>query len=293
MRTRKVTTAASTTTTAPERFLVIALVAKTGGRPGLLGHLVCFRCGEWLRRWGLTKGGYKREYFFISHHHSPPDSGYAGDDDGSDDDVVSYTEMDMDSISYNRHLHTRFPTSSDDTASLASVVIRKYPPTFQSSPSPQQPETPRIPAEIIAATAAFAADVCISTEIRRYLRDIVVFLRMHRAVRGGVTAQATVDFELLVRYLFPPSSLPPPRFPVLSSENRCLAPLHNLDFATPALVSLAAFKVYAHRIALVTTAADERSTLWGSSKHAVETYLAKLDVEAVIEDVLAGVKAPV
>ncbi|KAI5850894.1 hypothetical protein BZA05DRAFT_399118 [Tricharina praecox] len=241
MRTRKITTTAGTTVVVPERFLIIALMAKMSGRLRLLSHL--------------------QEQFFISHHHSPPDSG-----DGDDDDA-SYTETDTDSISYNRQLHTRPPTASD-TSSLASVVIRKYP-SFQPPP---QPETPPIPAEIITETRALAADVCVSTEIRRYLLDIIVFLRMHRAVRGGVTAQATVDFELLVR---------------------CLAPLHNLDFATPALVSLAAFKVYAHRIALATSADDERSTLWGSSKQAAETYLARIDVEAVIEDVLAGVKAPV
>jgi hypothetical protein len=52
---------------------------------------------------------------------------------------------------------------------------------------------------VIEAMREFAADVSISTEIRRYLLDIVVFLRMHRAVRGGMTAQATSDFELLVK----------------------------------------------------------------------------------------------
>jgi len=112
---------------------------------------------------------------------------------------------------------------------------------------------------------------------------------MHRAVRGGATAQATVDFEMLVRYYHFPRLLAPPH----TESNRCLAPLHNLDFATPALVSLAAFKVYAHRIELAATADDERSTLWGSSRQAAETYLARVDAEAVIEDVLAGVKVPV
>lgn len=38
-----------------------------------------------------------------------------------------------------------------------------------------------------------------STEIKRYMMDIVVFLRMHRAVAGGVSAKATKDFEFLVR----------------------------------------------------------------------------------------------
>lgn len=38
-------------------------------------------------------------------------------------------------------------------------------------------------------------------EVRRYLQDIIVFLRLHRAVDGGVTARATRHFELLARYL--------------------------------------------------------------------------------------------
>jgi hypothetical protein len=36
-------------------------------------------------------------------------------------------------------------------------------------------------------------------EVRRYLQDIVVFLRLHRAVDGGVTPRATRQFEFLAR----------------------------------------------------------------------------------------------
>jgi len=73
---------------------------------------------------------------------------------------------------------------------------------------------------------------------------------------------------------------------------RCLAPLHGLDFATPALVNLAVFKVYSHRICLVQRVEDERSIMWGSSPEAVELYLKQVDVEAVIEGVLTSVRAP-
>jgi hypothetical protein len=68
--------------------------------------------------------------------------------------------------------------------------------------------------------------------------------------------------------------------------------LHNLDFVTPALVSLAAFKVYNHRLEIAQKAEDERSVLWGSSPAAVEEYLRQVDAEAVIEEVLNSVKAP-
>ncbi len=36
-------------------------------------------------------------------------------------------------------------------------------------------------------------------DVRRYLYDVVVFLRMHRAVESGVSAKATKHFELLAR----------------------------------------------------------------------------------------------
>ncbi|KAA8910499.1 hypothetical protein FN846DRAFT_938687 [Sphaerosporella brunnea] len=231
MRTQRIVTRKSVLET-PEQFLVIALLAKTNTRPALFNHL--------------------RETFFISHHHTPPehDQLEAGDYEDSPDREQS------------------------DADSFASVVIRKYPPPSALPPLSKDTYMPghtTIPHVVIDAMRMFAADVSMSTEIRRYLHDVVVFLRMHRAVKGGVTAQATGDFELLVK---------------------CLAPLHNLDFVTPALVSLAAFKVYNHRLELAQKAEDERSILWGSSPAAVEAYLKQVDTEAVIEDVLSNVKAP-
>ena len=178
----------------------------------------------------------QRERFFISHHHVVV--------------VVASDEAERD-----------FPTS--DAGSLASVVIHK--PTLHLSPA-------HIPWFVVTSLRELAAKVVVSTAIRRYILDIVVFLRMHRAVKAGVTAAATVEFEALVR---------------------CLAPLHDYDFVTPALVQLAVFKIYGHRIVLVEKAEEERSVLWGSEKKAVEKYLGMVDVEAVVEDVVACVRAPV
>lgn len=45
-----------------------------------------------------------------------------------------------------------------------------------------------------------AEGVTVSVEIKRYILDIIIFLRMHRAVAGGASARATKDFESLVRY---------------------------------------------------------------------------------------------
>jgi MoxR-like ATPase len=112
--------------------------------------------------------------------------------------------------------------------------------------------------------------VVLSTEIRRYIHDVLTFLRVHRAVASGVSPRASKHFELLVR---------------------CLAPLHGLNFATPSLVALAARKVYMHRLTLVTVE-QERSMQYGSDAAAVADWLDGVTVEGVIEQVLLQVEVP-
>jgi hypothetical protein len=41
------------------------------------------------------------------------------------------------------------------------------------------------------------AEVKISSEVRAYLHNIVVFMRLHRAVAGGISAMATRHFNML------------------------------------------------------------------------------------------------
>jgi len=56
-----------------------------------------------------------------------------------------------------------------------------------------------IPLQELENLSALADAAHVSTEIKRYMMDIVVFLRMHRAVAGGISAKATKDFEYLVK----------------------------------------------------------------------------------------------
>lgn len=100
--------------------------------------------------------------------------------------------------------------------------------------------------------------------------NIVSHLRMHRAVHNGMTPAATRHLTQLIR---------------------CLAPLHGMDFVTPALVALATRKVYLHRIC-VTAPKDERSMQWGSQLEVVEAELEGIGPSEVIEDVLDMVTAP-
>ncbi|KKA27032.1 hypothetical protein TD95_004347 [Thielaviopsis punctulata] len=113
--------------------------------------------------------------------------------------------------------------------------------------------------------------VSIDTEVLRYQLNIIAFLRLHRAVSSGISPTATRHLEKLCR---------------------CLAPLHRIDFVTPALVVLATRKIYPHRI-IVASARQERSMQWGSDGKAIAEALEEIGPEEVIEDVLDIVTAPV
>lgn len=111
----------------------------------------------------------------------------------------------------------------------------------------------------------------LSAEVRTYLHNVVVFMRLHRAVAGGISSQGTRHFHQLVR---------------------TLAPLHGIDFVTPSLVGLAARKIYPHRIVLVRPE-NERSLQWGSNLEAVKEALDGVTVDDVLDDVLEQVDVPV
>ncbi|KAI4197479.1 MAG: hypothetical protein LQ346_002993 [Caloplaca aetnensis] len=112
--------------------------------------------------------------------------------------------------------------------------------------------------------------VTVTAEVKCYLQNIVTFLRLHRAVDGGITPRATKYFDTLVT---------------------CLAPLHGLQFVTPSLVDLAARKVYPHRIVL-TIPDRERSLQYGSDLAAVSAYLEDVTPESIVEEVIKSVETP-
>ncbi|KAL9015088.1 MAG: hypothetical protein Q9173_000268 [Seirophora scorigena] len=112
--------------------------------------------------------------------------------------------------------------------------------------------------------------VTVTAEVECYLQNIIVFLRLHRAVDGGITPRATQYFSALIK---------------------CLAPLHGLEFVTPSLVDLAARKIYPHRI-VQTAPGRERSLQYGSHLAAVRAYLEGMSAEAIVENVLESVETP-
>jgi hypothetical protein len=179
------------------------------------------------------------DFFYVAHWHDPED-GFVNLDEADDG-------------------------ADAETASTGSVVMKK-------GAALSSPVTEALISEVeISHLAKLSQQVHIDVDVVRYQMNIISFLRMHRAVAGGITPTATKHFDQLVR---------------------CLAPLHSLSYVTPSLVGVAAKKIYLHRIRIA-DAAHERSMQWGSRLEAVEAILEGVGPEEVVEDVLAMVTAPV
>lgn len=248
LRTHRIFTRTSVHT-APKTFLLVAVLgAESGGEARVTPHL--------------------NDFFYISHWVDPDTEGFPqlyGNDDSSSSSLASSERKRTD--------------DADDAsiASTASVVKRRSRASgslFRSPPSPLSTATfaaPTLSASDISHLGQLARRISVDVDVTRYQMNIVSFLRMHRAVGGGVSPQATRHFEALMK---------------------SLAPLHGLDFVTPALVALAARKVYLHRIRMVEPA-RERSMQWGSELEAIERLLEGWGPEEVVEEVLGMVGAPV
>lgn len=129
---------------------------------------------------------------------------------------------------------------------------------------------PLITTEDIDTLAVAAGQTTVAVDVMRYIQDIAVFLRMHRAVAAGATPLASQHFVAMCK---------------------SLACLHDLKYVTPSLVTLAAKKVFRHRLVFVTPA-TERSLQYGSDTASIAAFLKDLTPEEVIEDVLATVESP-
>lgn len=248
LRTHRIFTRTSVHT-APKTFMVVAVLgAESGGQARVTPHL--------------------NDFFYVAHWVDPDGEGFPllyGDDESS----IASSEL------------QRTGAGGDDDASIAStasVVKRRSrasgslfrsPTSFSTATISSKP--PTFTAADVSKLGQLALRVSVDIDVTRYQMNIVSFLRMHRAVGGGISPQATRHFEMLMK---------------------SLAPLHGLDYVTPALVCLAARKVYLHRIRIVEPA-RERSMQWGSELVAIERLLEGWGPEDVVEEVLGMVGAPV
>lgn len=248
LRTHRIFTRTSVHT-APKTFMLIAVLgAESGGEARVTPHL--------------------NDFFYVAHWVDPDEEGFAHLDGDDESSLAS---------SYDGLYQGR---GSDDAASLAStasVVKRRSRASGSLFRSPKSTHTdgpskaPVFSSDDISDLRQLSLRVSVDIDVTRYQMNIISFLRMHRAVAGGITPQATRHFETLVK---------------------SLAPLHGLDYVTPALVCLAARKVYLHRIKMVEPA-KERSMQWGSELVAIERLLDGWGPEDVVEEVLGMVAAPV
>ncbi|KAL2011417.1 hypothetical protein VTN00DRAFT_4135 [Thermoascus crustaceus] len=198
--------------------------------------------------------------------------------------VVASNDNDLRPLSLNKHLndhifisHVHDPQDgypnleeddkwlSDDRASISSV-IRKSDTKSQKRLAMRH----KIDEEAITKFQQLSDNVTVCAEVTRYLQDIVVFLRLNRAVAGGVSAKATFHLFRL---------------------SKCLAPLHGIDYLTPSIVALAAKKVYRHRI-IVASAENDRSLQYGSNPIVVSRLLMGVSPETIIDDIIGEVEAP-
>ncbi|KAJ5620318.1 hypothetical protein N7510_004302 [Penicillium lagena] len=145
-----------------------------------------------------------------------------------------------------------------DGEQSTSSVIRK-------TASYHQKKSPKVDRTMMDKLSEASDIVSASAEVVRYIQDIVVFLRLSRAVAGGVSAKASNHFS---------------RFAQL------LAPLHGIDYLTPSIVALAARKVFRHRI-VVATPDDDRSLQYGSDLVAVSHVLVDVTPDSILDGVLA------
>ncbi|KAJ5101958.1 hypothetical protein NUU61_004180 [Penicillium alfredii] len=146
---------------------------------------------------------------------------------------------------------------ADEQLSASSVIRRPE--------KPLRNKGPKIDRTVMEKLQEASVSVSISAEVVRYIQDIVVFLRLSRAVAGGVSARASIQFS---------------RFAQL------LAPLHGIDYLTPSIVALAARKVFRHRL-IVADPFDDRSLQYGSDLEAVSQVLDGVTPESILDGVLA------
>lgn len=245
LRTHRIFTRTSVQT-APKVFMLIAVLgAESGGEARVTPHL--------------------NDFFYVAHWVDPDEEGFAHLDGDDESSLASSRDTGR---------------GNDDAASFASTasvvkrrgrasgsLFRTPKSTYTHGPS----KPPVFSSNDISDLRQLSSRVSVDIDVTRYLMNIISFLRMHRAVAGGITPQATRHFQTLVK---------------------SLAPLHGLDFVTPPLVCLAARKIYLHRIKMVDPA-KERSMQWGSELVAIEKLLDGWGPEDVIEEVLGMVSAPV
>ncbi|KAL8835621.1 MAG: hypothetical protein Q9170_003238 [Blastenia crenularia] len=108
------------------------------------------------------------DHIFMSHYHDPEDG---------------FTNLEASS-----------EWIEDDRSSSSSIVRRSV------VQKPEDSMERRFSKADIQDFTRQTIDVTVTAEVKCYLQNVVTFLRMHRAVDGGITPRATIFFDTLVKY---------------------------------------------------------------------------------------------
>ncbi|RYP24456.1 hypothetical protein DL765_000476 [Monosporascus sp. GIB2] len=292
MRTRRLFTRTSVQA-APKQFLLVAVVATAprSGSNDIAGRLT----------------PHLNDFFYIAHWHDPEDGfAHLEERDWEDGDNDGYAYRDMEAGSEGADAapeRTSFESGESVVRRSLGTTPRANADARVGTPRSRQdtdyyyddaginnyynydklhPGRKPLLGDADLATLALAArEVAVDVDVLRYQQNVVSFLRLHRAVApAGPGACGAAITPAATRHL--------------GQLARALAALHGLGYVTPALVGLAARKVYLHRVRVLgpDELERERSMQWGSDRTAIEVLLDGVGPEEVIADVLAEVAAP-
>ncbi|KAF2156430.1 hypothetical protein K461DRAFT_95869 [Myriangium duriaei CBS 260.36] len=185
-------------------------------------------------------------------------------------------------LSMNSHLNDTFAishyhVSSGYTSDAASFRSQSSGASFYSVLRSKEPISrshsfngERLGPEVISHLRQALSRITMTAEVSAYLQNVVVAMRLHRYVAGGISALATRHLRMIAK---------------------AMAVLHSLDFVTPAIVALAVRKVYYHRLKLADEH-TERSLRWGGDPLAVQQEMQHVDVELAMDAVISTVQSP-
>lgn len=114
-------------------------------------------------------------------------------------------------------------------------------------------------------------NVIIVPEMKRYIYDIIIFVRTHRCVNTGLPGSAIPEMQLL---------------------SKALCVLFNKGFVIPSIVKLAARKLLPLKIRMIRPE-HEPSLQWGSDPELVNELMKRMTPQLVVEDILRKVSPPV
>lgn len=171
LRTKRIFTRTSVQT-APKQFMLIAVLgAESGGEARVTPHL--------------------NDFFYVSHWHDPED-GFANleEEESGGDGAGAGAE---DAGGWSGDGETESMTSAES-------VIKKWTSRNANGSGTIAEEGRAVFSERdIASLSKLSDQVSVDVDVLRYHMNIVSFLRMHRAVAGGVSPTATRHFEQLMK----------------------------------------------------------------------------------------------